>query len=170
MNFACDFDPEPDLSVGEFGRFLGRPWGALVPAVRPLLVEACCSGLLCRGVSPRYLMFRDFLQESTHVSSALPVREDWWYISAGVGSATPLRYRLVTGSHLFVPPVRRGIVLWEPRMLLGLLPWTIVVDSCTFRALWWLCIMPSGMGLPDTEQTDVDAAAWGPSTRYFQGI
>ena len=85
MDFACAIDLGPNLSVGEFGRFLGRPWGALV---RPLLVKTGCSGLLCRGVSPRSLMFQDFLQESIHVSPALPVREDWWYISAGVGSAT----------------------------------------------------------------------------------
>ena len=80
MDFACDIDPGPDMSVGEF---LGRPWGALLPAARPLLVEVGCSDLLCRGVSPRTLMFQDFLQGSTHVSPALPVREDWGYISAG---------------------------------------------------------------------------------------
>ena len=55
-------------------------------------------------------------------------------------------------------------------MLLGLLPWTIVVDSCTFRALWWLCIMPSGTGLPDTEQTDADAAAGNPTPGLFRGF
>ena len=131
---------------GEFGRSLSRPSGALIPAVRPLLAEACCSGLLCRGVSLQSPMFRDFMP----TSPALPVREDRWYISAGVGSAilpvdrvTPLRTSC------------RGIVLWESRMLLGLLPWTVVVCSRTFCALCWLCIMPSGMGLPDTERAGV---------------
>ena len=116
-----DIDPGPDLSEGAFGQSLGRPSGALALAGKPLLAEACCSDLLCRGVSPRSLMFRDFLQGTTHVSPALPVRDDCWYISAGVGSA-PLRSCLVTGSHLFVPPVCRGLVLWESRMLSGLLP------------------------------------------------
>ena len=50
MDFASDIDPGPDLSVGEISRSLDRPSGALVPAIRPLLVEACCSGLLCRGL------------------------------------------------------------------------------------------------------------------------
>ena len=135
-------------------------WGSSVgPWVgrRVRLAEACCSGLLCRGVSPQSPMFRDFLQGPAHMSPALPVREDWWYISAGVGSATPLQSYLVTGSHLFVPPVCRGIVLQESRMLPGLLPWTVVVCSRTFRALCWLCIMPSGSGLPDTERAGVDS-------------
>ena len=165
MDFACNIDPGPDLSVREFGRPLGRPWGALLLAARPQVVEAGCSDLLCQGESPRTLMFRDFLQGSTHVSPALLVREDCGYISAGIGSATPLRDRLVTGSHLFVFPVCRVIGLWEPRMLLGLRPWTIVVDLRTFCALWWLCIM-----LFDTEQAEVDSTAVDPLPGTFRGF
>ena len=155
MEFACDSDPGPDLSVREFGRPLGRLWGAFPLAARPLLNDAGCSDLLCRGVSARTLMFRDFLQGSTHVSPSLPVREEWGYISAGVGSTTPFQDQLVTGSHLFGSPVCRVIRLWEPCMLLGLRPWTISVDLRTFCALWWLCIMPSGTGMPDKKKAEV---------------
>ena len=55
-------------------------------------------------------------------------------------------------------------------MLPGLLPWTIVVYSRTFRALWWLCIMPSGTGLPDTKQAGVNSAARDPLPRIFRGF
>ena len=89
MDFASDIDPGPDLSQGALGRYLGRPSGALALAGKPLLAEACCSDLLCRGVSPQSLMFRNIHQGTAHVSPALPVREDYWYISAGVGSASP---------------------------------------------------------------------------------
>ena len=55
-------------------------------------------------------------------------------------------------------------------MLPGLLAWTIVVYSRTFRALWWLCIMPSGTGLPDTEQAGVNSAARDPLPGIFKGF
>ena len=55
-------------------------------------------------------------------------------------------------------------------MLLGILSLTIVVYSRTFRALWWLCIMPSGTGLPDMEQADVDSAARHPLPGIFRGL
>ena len=51
-------------------------------------------------------------------------------------------------------------------MLPGLLLWTGFVCSRTFRALWWLCIMSSGTGLPDTEQAGVDSVA----EDYLPGI
>ena len=169
MDFASDIDPGPDLLQGAFGRSLDRPSGALALAGKSLLAEACCSDLLCRGVSPRSLMFRDLLQGTAHVLPALPVREDCWYISAGVGSATPLRSCLVTGSHL-VPPVCRGLVLWESRMMSGLLLWTVIVCSRAFRARWWWCIMPSGTGLPDTEQAGVASVTEEPIPGIFRGF
>ena len=115
-------------------------------------------------------MSRNFLQGFTHMSPAPQVREDWGYIRTGVGSAPLLRDQLVTGSHPFVSPICRVIGLWEPRMLLGLGPWTIVVDLRTFCALWWLCIMPSGTDLPDTEHAEVDSAAEDPLPGIFRGF
>ena len=52
-------------------------------------------------------------------------------------------------------------------MLSGLLPWTVFVCSRTFRALWWLCIMPSGT---DMEQAGVDSAAEEPIPGIFRGF
>ena len=109
MDFAYDIDPGPDLLVGEFDRPPSGPWGALLLAARPQVVEAGRSDLLARGVSPRTLMPRNFLHGFTHVLPASPVREGWGYIRTGVGSAPPLRDRLVTGSHLFVSPVCRDL-------------------------------------------------------------
>ena len=55
-------------------------------------------------------------------------------------------------------------------MLLGLRPWTIVVDLRTFCAPWWLCIMQSGTSLLDTEQARVDSAAEDPLPDIFRGF
>ena len=52
MDFACDSDPGPDLSVREFGRPLVGLCGAFPPAAGPLLGDAGCSDLLCWGMSP----------------------------------------------------------------------------------------------------------------------
>ena len=60
----------------------------------------------------------------------------------GAGSAPPLRDRLLTGSHLFVSSVCHVIGLWEPRLLLGLRPWTLVGDPRVTSA--------SGNPLPGT--------------------
>ena len=73
-------------------------------------------------------MSRNFLQGFSHVSPASPVRGDWGYMRTGSGSAPPFRDQLVTGSHLFMSPVCHMIGLWEPRILLGLRPWTFVGD------------------------------------------
>ena len=82
----------------------------------------------------------------------------------------PLRDQLVTGSHLFVSSVCCVIGLWEPRLQLGHWPWTLVGDLRTFCALWWLCIMPSGTGLPDAEQAGVNSAAGNPLPGTFRGF
>ena len=170
MDFASGIDPGPDLSQEAFGRSLGGPPGALALAGKPLLAETCCSDLLCRGVSPRSLMFRNFRQKTAHVSPALPVREDNWYISAGVRTVSPFRLCLVNGSHLFVPPVCCGLVLWESRVLDVLLLSTVIVCSRAFHAQWWSCIMPSGTGLPDMVQAGVASATEEPIPGIFRGF
>ena len=76
----------------------------------------------------------------------------------------------MTGSHLYVSSVCRVIRLWEPRLLLELRPWTLVGDLRTFCAPWWLCIMPSGTGLPDAEQARVKSAAGNPLPGTFRGF
>ena len=104
------------------------------------------------------------------MSPALPVQEDYWYISAGVGSASPFRLCLVNGSCLFVPPVCRGLVLWESCMLSELLLWTVIGGSRLFRARWWWCIMPSGTGLPDMERAGVASVTEEPIPGIFRGF
>ena len=44
-------------------------------------------------------------------------------------------------------------------MLLGLRPWTISVDLRILCALWWLCIMSSGTGMPEKKKAEVDSPA-----------
>ena len=101
---------------------------------------------------------------------ACPVQEDYWYISAGVGSALPFRSCLSNGSHLFVPPVCRGLVLWESRVLHELLLSSVIVCSRAFRAQWWSCIMPSGTGLPDMMQAGVASASEEPIPGMLRGF
>ena len=74
------------------------------------------------------------------------------------GSVPPLR-------DLFVSSVCRVIGLWEPRLLLGL-----VGDPRTFCAPCWLCIMPSGTGLPAVEQAGLTSVAGNPLPGTFRGF
>ena len=55
-------------------------------------------------------------------------------------------------------------------MLLGLRPWTISVDLRIFCALWWLCIMPSGTGMPEKKKAEVDSAAVDPLPGMDRGF
>ena len=76
----------------------------------------------------------------------------------------------MTGSHLFGSSVCRVIGLWEPRLLLGLRPWTLVGDLRSFCDPCWLGIMSSGMGLPAVSAGWSDLGGREPTTWNFQGV
>ena len=104
----------------------------------------CDTALLAREVCSRALMPRDCLQEYAPMSTALPVRkelpvqEDWGYIRPGAGSEPQFRDRPVNGSHLFGSADCCVLGWWNPHLLFGLRPWTLVGDFClSCNRCWW---------------------------------
>ena len=113
LDFACDFDPGPDLSGREAVSASDEPSGALALTGEPLPAAPRCLDIFCWGVSPQPLTFRDFMQKTAHASPTGPVREDSWYINPSVRGVGPLRSWRVTKSHLFGLPVSSALVVWE---------------------------------------------------------
>ena len=63
---------------------------------------------------------------------------------------------LMVLSLLFTAPVRGGIVLCLPRVLIEFLRWTVVNVSRIKSSTWWMCNMASGTDRPGADGAGVD--------------